>query len=92
MTDKAKGMTQIDGRSWMVTGAEQHLNQLIPKNKLAYSVNEAGAALGVSTWFIRAEIKRGYLHTTGLRGRVLIPIWELVRYLLAGVHTETPTP
>ena len=92
MTDKAKGMTQIDGTSWLLTEAEQPLNQLIPKNKLAYSVNEAGAALGVSTWFIRAEIKRGYLHTTGLRGRVLIPIWELVRYLLAGVHTETPTP
>ena len=50
-------------------------------NKLAYSVKEASKAIGVSEWYIREEIKSGALNCSLPRGRTLIPVWELIRYL-----------
>jgi len=50
-------------------------------NKLAYSVSEAAAALGVSEWYIRDEISHKMIAVSKARGRLIIPRWELVRYL-----------
>ena len=52
-----------------------------PGTKLAYSVSEAAAALGVSEWYIRDEIGREQIAFSRARGRVIIPRWELIRYL-----------
>ena len=52
-----------------------------PGSKLAYSVSEAAAALGVSEWYIRDEIGREQIAVSRARGRVIIPRWELIRYL-----------
>ncbi len=57
-------------------------------SKLAYSVKEAAAAIGVSEWYIREEIKLGKLGFCGTRGRIIIPVWELIRYLGENMRTN----
>jgi len=74
------------------TPEEQQLKRMVPGNKMAYSVKEAAVALGVSTWFVRAEIKRGLLGRAQVSGRVLIPSWELVRYLVSGERSGPKAP
>lgn len=56
-------------------------------SKLGFSAAEAAAAIGVSTWFIYEEIKRGLLGCSILHGRKIIPRWTLEEYLRS--H-ETP--
>lgn len=81
------------GRSGELTEAEkQRMNQWVAAGKAAYSVKEAAAELGVSTWFVRAEIKRGWLQCSQVSGRVLIPGWELIRYLISGTRVGPTTP
>lgn len=55
-----------------------------PGAKLAYSIKEAAEYLGVSTWYIRSEIKRGALLYSRPRGRIMIPYWNLLDYLRDG--------
>lgn len=65
-------------------------------DKLAYSVREAAKALGVSEWYIRDEIDRNMLAVSKARGRILIPRWELDRYIVdnlqAGPQGQPPSP
>ncbi len=49
--------------------------------RLAYSVREAAAALGVSTRTIVREIKRGHLQAVRVSRRVVIPTTALTQYL-----------
>lgn len=45
--------------------------------RLAYSVKEAAAALGVSEWKIREAIYQKQLHAVNLGRRLVIPRWAL---------------
>ena len=56
------------------------------RDKLAYNVKEAAAALGVSPWYIRDEMAHGNLAYCCPRGRKMIPRWELVRYLKSSIE------
>ena len=47
--------------------------------RLAYSVKEASAALGVSEWIVREEIRTGRIASVRLGSRILIPRRELER-------------
>lgn len=58
-------------------------------DKLAYSVKEAAAAIGVSAWYIRDEMAQGHLAYSCPRGRQLIPRWELIRYLESAMSPTT---
>ncbi len=51
------------------------------ESKLGFSVAEAAAAVGVSSWFIYEEIKRGCIGYAKLHGRKVIPRWDLEKYL-----------
>lgn len=55
--------------------------QLEPCNKICYSVPEAAAAIGVSDWLIRQEVMQGKIAVCSIRGRRLIPRWEIERYV-----------
>ena len=93
MNENAESRNLLGEMQWAPTPEEQQqLKRLVPENKLAYNIKEAAAALGVSTWLVRAEIKRGGLHKTLVGGRILISCWELVRYLISGTPMETTTP
>jgi hypothetical protein len=59
----------------------RHFERLAPGNKLAYNVQEAAEAIGVSPWYVRDEMSVGRLGFSSARGRKIIPRWELVRYL-----------
>ena len=59
-------------------------------DKLAYSVKEAADAIGVSVWYIRDEMAQGHLAYSCPRGRLLIPRWELVRYLESAMSPAAP--
>jgi excisionase family DNA binding protein len=50
-------------------------------SKLGFSVAEAAAAVGVSTWFIYEEIKTEAIGHCKLHGRKVIPRWALDEYL-----------
>ena len=43
----------------------------------SYSVREAAKILGVSSWLIREQCRRGTLHHVRMGGRILIPRWVL---------------
>ena len=45
--------------------------------RLAYTVKEAAAALGVSEWMVREEINRKRIHSVKMGARLLIPLWAL---------------
>lgn len=47
--------------------------------RLPSSVKVAAAALGVSTWTIREEIRAGRIDSVRLGSRILIPLRELQR-------------
>ena len=53
-------------------------------DRIAYTVKEAAAALGVSAWTIREEIRTGRLESVRLGTRILIPRRALERLV------ETP--
>lgn len=61
--------------------AQKHQARLAAGDKIAYNVLEAAAAMGLSEWFIRDEIKKQRLAMCKIRGRILIPRYELERYL-----------
>lgn len=54
---------------------------LPPGSKLAYTVDEAAQALGLSVATIWAMLKVGELEAKKLRGRTLVPREELERVL-----------
>ena len=45
--------------------------------RLAYTVKEAAAALGVSEWMVREEINQKRIHSVKMGARLLIPLWAL---------------
>ena len=47
--------------------------------RLTYSVKEAAAALGVSEWMVREELRTGRIDSVRLGSRILIPRRELER-------------
>ena len=47
--------------------------------RLAYSVKETAAALGVSEWMVREELRTGRIDSVRLGSRILIPHRELER-------------
>ena len=51
------------------------------ESKLTYNVFEAAKKLGVSEPTLRADIKRGTIHSIKIGHRVLIPISALEKYL-----------
>jgi excisionase family DNA binding protein len=55
--------------------------------RLAYSVREAAAALGVSSRTIVREIQRGHLRAARVGKRVLVPQSELERLISEGCTT-----
>jgi excisionase family DNA binding protein len=61
-------------------------HQLAAGDKICFSVAEAALSLGVSEWTIRKELSREQLRSCRIRGRHVIPRWELERY----VHEHTP--
>jgi len=87
-----KKRTRMERTEELTVEEQKRMDQMVAGNKVAYSVKEAAVELGVSTWFVRAEIKRGWLGTSQLSGRVLIPGWELVRYLISGTRVNPTTP
>ena len=54
--------------------------------RIAYTVKEAAAALGVSEWIIREEIRTGKIESIRLGKRILIPRSTLERLV------STPAP
>ncbi len=48
-------------------------------DRIAYSVKEAAAALGVSEWMVREEVRTGRIDSVRLSSRILIPRRELDR-------------
>jgi excisionase family DNA binding protein len=59
-------------------------------NRLAYSVKEAGAALGVSARTIVREVQRGRLRAARVGRRVLIPAEALTEFLNRRVPISAP--
>jgi len=59
-------------------------NVKLEPERLAYSLREAAAALGISVGLVRLEIKRQALCPVRLGGRVMIELAEMRRYLRAG--------
>ena len=55
--------------------------------RITYSVKEAAAALGVSEWMVREEIRIGRTDSVRFRARILIPRQALER--LAGNSEQT---
>ncbi len=45
--------------------------------RLAYTVKEAAAALGVSEWMVREEINQKRIFSVKMGSRLLIPRWAL---------------
>lgn len=41
--------------------------------RIAYTVKEAAAALGISEWTVREEISRGHIESFRMGARILIP-------------------
>jgi excisionase family DNA binding protein len=54
---------------------------LAPKNRLAYSLDEAASLTGLSVSFLRLEIARQRLRPSRAGRRVLISAGELQNYL-----------
>ena len=52
-------------------------------DRIAYTVKEAAAALGVSQWIIREEIRTGKIEAIRLGKRILIPRQTLERLVSA---------
>ena len=44
-----------------------------PQQRRAYTVAEAAAALGVSTWLVREQCRTGQLRSVRLGARIVIP-------------------
>ena len=55
--------------------------------RITYSVKEAAAALGVSEWMVREEIRVGRIDSVRFGARILIPRQALER--LAGNSEQT---
>ena len=53
--------------------------------KLLWDVKEAGSALGLSPWTIRAHLKRGAIKPVRVGRRVLIPQKEIERLASEGL-------
>jgi len=49
--------------------------------RLAYSIEEAGAMLGLSAWAARAAVRRGTIPTVKLGGRRFVSAATLARLL-----------
>ena len=58
--------------------------------RLAYTVKEAAAALGVSEWMVREEINQQRIYSVKMGARLLIPRWALEERL--GMATEAQPP
>jgi len=58
--------------------------------RLAYTVKETAAALGVSEWMVREEIHQKCIYSFKMGTRLLIPRWALEERL--GMATEAQPP
>ena len=58
--------------------------------RLAYTVKEAAAALGVSEWMVREEIRQQRIHSVKMGARLLIPRWALDARLRLPPDGEAP--
>ena len=52
-------------------------------DRLAYTMNEAAEALGVSLWIIKKELSEGRIAGVKFGTRVVIPRWSLEQRLRA---------
>ncbi len=60
-------------------------------DRIAYTVKEAAAALGVSEWMIREEIRTGKIESVKLGRRILIPRLALERLVSMPAPNDTHT-
>ncbi len=58
--------------------------------RLAYTVKEAAAALGVSEWMVREEINQKRIYSVKMGARLLIPRWALEERLGMGTEAQPP--
>ena len=56
--------------------------------RLTYSVKEAAAALGVSEWMVREEIRVGCIDSVRFGARILIPRQALERLVVDSRQTD----
>ena len=54
-----------------------HIMGIHMTERIAYTVKEAAAALGVSEWMVREELSRKTLFSVKMGARLLIPRWAL---------------
>ena len=60
-----------------------------PQPRRAYTVAEAAAALGVSTWLVREQCRTGQLRSVRLGARIVIPC-SAIDDLLNGENSDHP--
>ena len=58
--------------------------------RLAYTVKDAAAALGVSEWMVREEIRQQRIRSVKMGARLLIPRWALEERLGLPPEEEAP--
>ena len=56
--------------------------------RITYSVKEAAAALGVSEWMVREEIRVGRIDSVRFGARILIPRQALERLVVNSRQTD----